>query len=226
MWLILLPWNVDLVLLCTEFTSVFLNLLRSLWSNMFAALSAWCHLPDVITIHLISLSRLLKKVMNMLRHLQNNTANSCPAWQWTVNNYTQYLFHPGRVSLVCLSKCHVKTIRQLFEVKVDDNVTALPLFKKPIMLSWKKKTTKLLFWHGLFLINPLSVLLIFVYFLSSNCSESIWLFFLTLFRNWNGPNWPWILWLFSPSPTLKPYLSHSTFFEFYLPSVLMKNIVF
>lgn len=138
MWFILLPWNVDLVLICTEFTSVFLSLLRSLWSNMFAALSAWCHLPDVITIHLISLSKLLKKIMNMLRHLQNNTANSCPAWQWTVNNYTQYLFHPGRVSLVCLSKCHVKTIRQLFEVKVDDNVTALPLFKKPIMLSWKK----------------------------------------------------------------------------------------
>lgn len=224
MWLVLLPWNVDLVLICTEFFSEFLDLLRSLWSNMFAALSAWCCLPDVITILLISLSRSLKKIMNMLRHLWNSAANYCPAWQWTAKNYIWYLFHPGRVSLVCLSKCHVKSIRSLSEVKVDDNVTALPLFKRPIMLSWKKIR---FFWHGLFLMNPPSVLLIFIYFLPSKCSESVWLFFLTLLRNWNGHNWPWILWLFPPSPTLrqKPYLSHSTFFEFYLPSVLIKNIV-
>lgn len=89
MWLIFLPWNADLALICTEFSSDFLNLSKSFWSNVLAALSAWCHLPDVITILLISLSpKPLKKIMNTLKALWNNTANSCPAWQWTVNNDT------------------------------------------------------------------------------------------------------------------------------------------
>lgn len=40
-WLTFLQWNAALALICTPFSSDF-NLLRLIWNNAFAALSAWC----------------------------------------------------------------------------------------------------------------------------------------------------------------------------------------
>lgn len=114
----------------SDFFLEFFNLLESFRSNMFSALSEWCHIPDVIDILFISLTRPLMEIMHILRPLWNNTAISCPAWQRTVQHPVVFRSRQCFPGLIIKKSCENASKAK---VKLYDNVTALPLSKRPIL---------------------------------------------------------------------------------------------